>query len=246
MINAVIVENEQLTIEGLKEMIALYCPSIAVLGVAKNVEAAYQLIEKVRPQLIFLDIQLDEGNGFDLLDKFKTLFFKVIFTTAFDKYAIKAFKYSAFDYLLKPIDPDDLLTSINRLREIKETSQQLALQTLKSNKRQLENLLLKTQDSYFIIKVAHIIYCLSEGNYTTFYLKDQRKIMVSKPLKYYVELLEEQQIYRVHQSYLVNMNWVSRYDKSGYICLAEGHKVPIAVRKTAYFLKLLANYTTPS
>lgn len=242
MIRAVIIEDEQPIIDGLKEMIHLFCPTVEIIGEAKTVTTAYTLIKTVRPQLIFLDIQLESGNGFDLLDKLSNPTFQIIFITAFNNFAIKAFKYSASDYLLKPIDPQELQDSIQRLPD-NSAFQKLPLQVLQKNSQKLENLLLKTQESYFVTKIQDIIYCQADGNYTTFYLREHQEIVVSKSIKYYTELFKDQPIYRVHQSYLINMKWVKRYDKKGYVHLENGYKVPVAARKADYFLKLLSDHT---
>ncbi|MGB1242037.1 MAG: LytR/AlgR family response regulator transcription factor [Chitinophagales bacterium] len=241
MIEAVIVEDEQGTIEVIKDMLALFCPEVKVLGAAKSVGAAKVLILEKKPQLVFLDIQLKGGNGFQLLKEFQELPFKVIFITAFDNYAVKAFKYSAVDYLLKPIDPDELVDSIERISSNVERNS-LPLQTLQKNVKSLENILLKTQESYHVVKIAEIIYCQSEGNYTTFFIKNGRKILVSKPLKYYTQLLAGREFYRIHQSYLINMKSIVRYDKTGYVYLEENHHAPVASRRTEYFLKLLNEF----
>ncbi len=242
MIDAVIIEDEQPIIDGLKEMIKLFCPTVNIVGAAKTVRTAYALIQEESPQLVFLDIQLENGSGFDLLDKIPSPTFQIIFITGFNNFAVKAFKYSAADYLLKPIDPQELQDSIQRLVPTNSQSN-LSLQTLQKNSEQLENLLLKTQDRYYITKIEEIIYCKSEGNYTTFYLKGHQEVVVSKSIKYYTDLFKDQPIYRVHQSFLINMNWVRQYDKKGYVHLIEGHTIPIAARKTDYFLGLLSDYT---
>lgn len=242
MINAVIIEDEQPIIDGLKEMIKLFCPTVSIVGAAKTVTTAYALIQEVAPQLVFLDIQLENGSGFDLLDKLPNPTFQIIFITGFNNFAIKAFKYSAADYLLKPIDPQELQDSIQRLAPT-NSPDNLSLQTLHKNSEQLENLLLKTQERYYLTKIEEIIYCKSEGNYTTFYLKGNQEIVVSKSIKYYTELFKDQPIYRVHQSFLINMKGVKQYDKKGYVHLTEGHIVPIAARRTDYFLGLLSDYT---
>ncbi len=241
MIEAVIVEDEQGTIEVIKDMLEMFCPQVKIVGTAQSVSEAYPLIVVKRPNLVFLDIQLKGSNGFQLLKKFQKLPFKVIFITAFDNYAVKAFKYSAVDYLLKPIDPDELVDSIERISTVSEVNE-LSWQTLQGNVKSLENILLKTMESYHVVKISDIIYCQSEGNYTTFFIKGARKILVSKPLKYYTQLLSGRRFYRVHQSFLINLQWIIRYDKTGYIYLEEGHRTPVASRRTEHFLAILNKF----
>lgn len=240
MIPTVIVEDEKLTIELIQNMLTMLCKEVQIIGTARGVEEAFSVINNKKPKLILLDIQLKDGNGFDLLEKFAAPAFKVIFITAFDQYAVKAFKYSALDYLLKPIDPDGLVQSIQKFQ--KDQQQQLKLEALKKNRKSLDTLILKTQESYHLVKTKDIIYCQSEGNYTTFYINGGLRVLVSKPIKYFAELLEGQHIYRVHQSYLINLNWVMRYDKSGYVHLKNNAVVPVSARKTAYFLALLKQF----
>lgn len=241
MIDAVIVEDELGTIEVIKDMLAMFCPQVKIVGAAQSVSEAYPLIVVKRPGLVFLDIRLKGSNGFQLLKKFKKLPFKVIFITAFDNYAVKAFKYSAVDYLLKPIDPDELVDSIERISAVSEMNE-LSWQTLKGNVESLENILLKTMESYHVVKISDIIYCQSEGNYTTFFIKGARKILVSKSLKYYTQLLSGRRFYRVHQSFLINLQWITRYDKTGYVHLEEGHRTPVASRRTEHFLTILNKF----
>lgn len=237
MMNALIIEDEINAQKTLVQMLKLYCPSVKVLGMIGKVQEAPALIEAHAPQLIFLDIQLEDGNGFELLKKIETIDFEIIFITAFDQYAIKAFKFSALDYLLKPIDPDLLIQAVEKVEQtLQKKEVQYQIQTFLKNQQQpsdKQKIVLKNNESLFIVEVKEINRLESEGPYTTFFLEDGREILVSKPIKFYEDILMGHHFFRVHQSHMINLNKLSRLDKKdgGYLVMKDESIVPVSVRK---------------
>lgn len=244
----IIVDDEARARKALHQTIQLYVPHLNIVGEAHNVSSAVEEIQKHQPDLVLLDIQLADGNGFDILEKIKPYSFQVIFITAYSEYALKAFKVSAIDYLLKPIDPKDFLTAIRKSQERInqenfEERMNLFLQQMEPSPKVIEKISLKTLDSIHVIKIKDIIYCQGEGNYTTFYLLNNEEVIVSKNLREYEELLPNIFFLRTHQSYLVNSEHILRYDKRdnhGLICTEE-HHIPVSIRKKETVLKFLKN-----
>lgn len=239
------VDDEQKARETIIQMLNLYCTDIEIAGEAENVENAYLLLKNIQPDLVLLDIQMPDGTGFDLLKKFNNLDFKIVFITAYKEHAIKAFKYSALDYLLKPIDPDDLTATIDRVKKtLEESHTSLKFETLLENitLKNAENrkIVLRTSESIHLVKISDIIRCESSSNYTQFYLADGKKLLVSKTLKEYDEMLTNDQFFRTHQSHLVNLNYIDRFDKTegGYLVMKDGSHVPVSFRKKDQLLKL--------
>jgi len=193
MIRCVIVDDESKAREILVDMLKLYCTNVEVVGQAHNVKSAYEIINQEKPDLILLDIKMPDGSGFDLLNKFTDIDFKVIFITAHEEYAIKAFRFSALDYLLKPIDPSDLMSAIDKISEsITGTGMNEQFDTFKSNYFEEEphldkRIVLKTQENIYVIYLKDVIRCQSEKNYTYFYFTNRERIIVSKTLKEFDE-----------------------------------------------------------
>lgn len=243
-----IVDDEARARKVLRQTILLYTPHLDIVGEAHSVSSAVDAIQKYQPDLVLLDIQLGDGSGFDILSKTKSYSFKIIFITAYSKYAIKAFKVAALGYLLKPIDPEDFLTTIKKSQERinqkkLEERMGLFLQQIEYSQKAIEKISLKTLDSIHIIKVKDIIYCQGEGNYTTFHLLNKEEIVVSKNLREYEELLPNTLFLRTHQSFLVNSQHILRYDKRdnhGLIC-TDRHHIPVSTRKKEFVLKFLKN-----
>ena len=207
---ALIIEDEQKSREMLSEILKKYYPQIAILGLAKNVAEAVELIEKTKPNLLFLDISMPDGTGFDVLEKTLGHKFDIIFTTATDKHALKAIKYSACDYLLKPIDLDELGTAIKRLEQKRSLSipsmdnLQFLIQNLKRADDNYTKITLPTGNAFEIVPVKDIIRCEADGSYTNFFLVSGKKLMVSASLKHYEDLLPENDFIRIHHHHLVN------------------------------------------
>lgn len=247
MISAVIVDDMPQAIQNLKEDLKTYCPQINLIGTADGVVSGAKLLKKLSPDVLFLDIQLQDGSGFDLLEILPNARFQVIFTTASDAFAIKAFRFSAVDYLLKPVDPDDLMDAVKKIEA--QAAQPLAgqaagidllLDTVK-NKKTPSRLALHTQEKILLAEIADIVRCESTGNYTHFYFADGSKILVTKTLKEYDKLLEEHHFVRVHQSHLINAQLIREYIKTegGYLVMKDGSEVPVSVRKKPEVIKLL-------
>jgi len=246
MIRAVIIEDETQSRELLSSLVAKHCEGVSVVDVAKNVETGVEIIIKHQPDLIFLDISMPDGTGFDLLGKVKNQKFDVIFTTATDKYAIKAIKYSAMDYLLKPIDTEELVLAVKKVKEKKSSSgsaENLAflLQNLQQKNENYAKISLPVVGAYEVVNIHDIIRCEAEGSYTTFHFIDNKKIVVSVNLKYYEDLLPEKDFFRIHHHHLINMNHVTRFLKvdGGYAIMSDGSQVELARRKKDEFLERL-------
>lgn len=237
MIKTIIIEDEQNTLEVLKKMISLINTDIQIVGEARYVKDAVSLIEATQPKLVFMDIQLENGTGFDVLKQLSNINFKIIFTTAYNQYAIKAFKFSAVDYLLKPIDPKELkhaieqaVNFINQQKNYDELLRQIEQQSEK-------NIVLSTTKQKHIVPIKSIIRLEAEGAYTTF-VTNHKTIVTSKHLKYYQELLGGDFI-RCHQSHLVCKQEIKEIDKKGRLHLSNGDIVPISRRNKVNILRLI-------
>ncbi|UUV22370.1 LytR/AlgR family response regulator transcription factor [Paenimyroides aestuarii] len=228
MLKTLIIDDESLIRNSLKILLSER-NDIEIIGEASSKDQGIALIETLKPDLVLLDIQLKKNTGFELLEQLSDITFKLIFVTAYSEYAIKAFKYSAFDYLLKPIDQDLLNQTIDRLKtEIITTSQQY--QALKTNK-EFHKITIKTTEHIYHLNFDEIIYCKADSSYTRFYLTNDRSLMTSKPLKNYQNLLPEHQFFRSHQSYLVNLNFVKKYNKKmAALEMQDQTEIPVSVR----------------
>ncbi len=247
MISAFIVDDMPQAIENLQEDLKTYCPEVAIIGTADGVVSGAKILKNLKPDILFLDIQLQDGSGFDLLEILPNANFQVIFTTASDAFAIKAFRFSAVDYLLKPIDPDDLMEAVKKIKAQgakpipgQQAGLDLLLDTVK-NRTSPNRLALHTQEKILLADIADIVRCESTGNYTHFHFADGSKILVTKTLKEYDKLLEEHHFIRVHQSHLINAQLIKEYVKTegGYLVMKDGARVPVSVRKKPEVIKLL-------
>ena len=255
MINAIIIEDEINLRKSLKDLLELFCPNVELTGSAGNVKNGIELIQKTQPQLVFLDIHLPDGSGFDILKLIKdenqgSLPFQVIFTTAFDEFALKAIKIDALDYLLKPIDPDELVEVI-RKAQLKIHSQQplenlyhlMENQDLQGN-HQKKKISITTADKVYILGIEDIIRCESQDNYTLFYLREEDPVLVSKTLKEFDQLLQPYDFERIHRSHLINMEYLKSFVKTdgGYVIMKDGHKIPVATRKRDSLLRKIKSF----
>lgn len=243
-INAVIIDDEVGNIATLKEFIKKYCFNISVVGSAENIDDGYILIKKTNPDLVFLDIEMPRGNGFELVDKFKKISFEIIFVTAFNNYAIKAFQYAALSYLLKPINIVDLQNAIERITErIKNKNSDIQikflLENLKQNDQSFRKIGLPTLNGLYFEEVNSITHIKAEGSYTIAFTLNAKSQLISKSLKEFEDILPTSLFFRIHHSYIVNMNFIKRYYKGrgGYIELNDGTEIEVAVRKKEDFLK---------
>jgi len=243
---ALIIDDEKRTRELIAKMIESFELQIETFPIGENVESGLAAIESIQPDLVFLDIQMPDGSGFDLLKMIPNKQFEVIFITAHEEFAIKAIKFSALDYILKPVDPEELRRAVEKaienIGQKKEESQFEALQ-LNMQPSQKRRLVLKTQESVHVVDLDKIIRCEADRNYTSFFLTENKKILVSKTLKDYETLLASHNFLRVQQSHLINLDFVDRYDKGngGSVVMKDGSEVPLSPAKREVFFKILEN-----
>ena len=247
MIQAIIVDDEIDGREALRLAIQRHCPALQVVAVCSSAPEAKRAILKLKPKLVFLDIQMPHMSGFDLLEQMEQIDFATIFVTAFDSFAIKAIKFSAFDYLLKPLDTDDLQTAVERFVSEQEAQPVLPqydhlLHNLKAGPVTFERLAIPTPEGLEFVPLDKIIYCQANGNYSIIHMRDRQQYLVSRSLKECESLLEEQGFCRVHHASLINLTHVQKYIKGegGYVILSEGHHVDISRRRKEEFLKRIA------
>lgn len=243
MINAAIIDDEPRNIRVIKTMLNDFCPQVHLIGEARNSTEGKELILKKKPELVFLDIEMPFGNGFDLLNALMPIDFEVIFVTAFDKYMLQALKYSALDYLLKPVNIEELKAAVqNAEQRIKKNSinQQLSilLENFKKQDSALKKIAVPTANGFDFILIEDIVRCEAQGAYTRIYLRDSKKLLVSKPLKDYENLLPGNIFLRVHNSHLVNLNFIKKYNRGrgGYIEMDDGTTLEVATRRKDEFL----------
>ncbi|HSG67092.1 MAG TPA: LytTR family DNA-binding domain-containing protein [Bacteroidales bacterium] len=245
MIRTVIIDDEVKARETIENMLLTYCPEVEIVGMAGSVKEGGKVVQKLKPELVFLDIKMGDGTGFDLLRQVQDQDFFLVFITAFEEFAIRAIKFSALDYILKPLDPDELIGAVEKAKQaIEKENLSFRLEALFENLDILNNknkkIVLKTTNSVHIVNLSDIIRCESEKNYTHFYTVQGEKVTVSKTLKEFNELLTEYSFYRVHQSHLVNLTHVRRYDKQdgGYLVMDDESNVPVSFRKKEDLMKV--------
>lgn len=242
---AVIIDDEKRSRESLAALVQEYCAGVEVQAHAEGVADGLEAIAAHKPNLLFLDIELQDGTGFDLLEKSGNSQFHVIFTTAFENYALRALKMSAVDYLLKPIDPAELSKAVSKARERLAAEQhgrnfEILLQNIHAGGGK-HKIALPSSDGLTFVNVSDIIRCEADGSYTHFFFKEHKKILVSKKIKEYEELLTPYQFVRVHHSHLVNLNEVSKYVRGdgGYVVMSDGQTVYVSKRKKEDFMSAL-------
>jgi len=245
MINALIIDDQSHFRDIIRTMLAEYFPEIKVVGIAETVEDGVNKIKDLKPNLVFLDIELKDGSGFHILQRIKEKNFKVIFITAFDNYAIRAIKFSALDYILKPINEFEFKNAVENALDViegLEIEEQINNFLTHYEKRtQSKKIVLKTVGALHLIDISTIIYARSDSNYTTFCIEGEEDIMVAKSIKEYEQLLIDYRFFRPHQSYLVNLNQVKKIDKTdgGFLILKNGQEIPISVRRKNRLLQIL-------
>ncbi len=237
MIRAAIIEDEQQLCETNELLLKENFPNIEIVGTAKTVEGAIKVIKETSPQLVLLDIELEDGNIFQVLQKCKPYTFKPVFITAYNQYAIKAIKFSAIDYILKPVNEYEFCNAIqmalDRIEMEEVNAQTDNFMEHYQNGSKSKKMVLRTSDIIHIVNIDDVMYCKSDNSYTSFFLKDKKEIIVSKSMKEYAELLEEYNFLRPHQSYLVNLNHITKIDKAdgGAIVMETGAEIPISTRR---------------
>jgi two-component system LytT family response regulator len=248
MIRCVLIDDESNSLEMMEWLLQTYCPQVKIEALCDGAEKGMVAIEKYKPDVVFLDIEMPHMNGFDMLEQFDRLSFDVVFCTAYDQFAIKAFRYSALNYLLKPVDPDDLKDTIRRLEEKKAlpTREQIDMlvQGIRSVQKQTAGrIALTTNDGMIFVTTADILYCEAESNYTSVVLKN-RKVVVSKTLKEIDEALSGNDFYRIHNSYLVNLNQIQKFVRGdgGYVVMNDGKSVSIARARRQEFMELFSRF----
>ena len=245
MIRCVIVEDEEMARKVLKSLLTQYCKDVMVCAEADDVESGKAMIEAFRPDLVFLDIEMPGGSGFKLLSSLDNIDFEVVFITAYEQFAIKAIRHAALDYLLKPVDPKELVAAVEKVKEAKYK---------KTLKRQYDSLLknidpeqlvvrkisISTSDKIHLIEVDNIIRCESDNYYTILYFKDGSNLLVSKTLKEMEQRLEEYDFLRTHKSHLVNLRCIMNFIKDEMmVVMTDGSKVPVSKRKKENILEVI-------
>lgn len=242
MINAILIDDDQNLREGMKKLLTLFAPNIKIIGEADSVASGIVAMDTLQPQVVFLDIQLNDGTGFDILEKVaeknNAITSNIVFITAHEQYAIKAFRFSALDFLLKPVDPEELHKVIKKIETVVERKTDfshidLLLENIRKNVDNFKRIALSTSDGIHLFDISDIIRCESQDNYTKFFIKNHKPILIAKTLKEYEELLAEHNFERIHQSHLINLKYLKSYIKSdgGYVVMADGSKLAIAQRK---------------
>lgn len=248
MITAVIIDDEVKIRETLKNIISTHDIPLRIIGEASDKDSGVELVVDLEPDLILLDVMLGEETSFDMLRLIDEVKSKVIFISGFEQFALEAFKFSAVDYILKPVDPEELIEAIVKVEKQLQTAEasvklDVLLNNLSDLKAQEKKIVLQTLEKTFVVQIQDILRCESNNNYTRFYLKSGEKLLISKPIKQYDELLANYNFYRVHKSHLVNMNFVNGIVKKdgGFLELTNGELVPISTRKKERTLAIISN-----
>ena len=237
-LRTVLVEDEAQSREILRNYLQKYCGQADIVGEASNISEALEIIEKQKPDLLFLDIEMPFGNAFDLLDRLGERNFEIVFVTAYDQYAIEALNTHAAYYLMKPIDIDELIKAVNYVGEIREKEERLEKLVLRSGMSQVEGkITIPQQDGFQVLDISEILYCKADDNYTEIFLEN-KKILVSKTLKYFEQALSDHQFARIHKTYLVNVNEIIKYKKGkgGSVVLKNGKELMVAASRKRQLL----------
>lgn len=243
MYKVVLIDDEKMIQKSLKGILDNFVEDVTIVATPMNVAQGVEAIKKHNPDIVFLDIEMPDGTGFDLLKQLPKIDFSLVFCTASNLHAIKAFKYNAIDYILKPFDIEDVVSAVQKAKDSLQLKQQQInvdqlLSFMQDSKKPKEKLVLKTLSDMFVVRIDEIFNCQSDGNYTTFMFKDNRKIMVSSNLKSYESILLQHNFIRVHRSHIININHIDRIQKKdgGTIILTNGKEIPISsLRKDAIF-----------
>lgn len=252
MITALLIDDDSNLRNGMKSLLERYAPEIKIIGEADSVATGIEAMDRLKPQVVFLDIQLGDGTGFDILEhlaaKNGTSSSHIVFITAHEQYAIKAFRFSALDFLLKPVDPEELQKVIEKIKSVLDKKESfdhidLLLENIRKKVDSFKRIALSTADGIHLFDISDIIRCESEDNYTKFYIKNNKPVLISKTLKEYEEMLTEHGFERIHQSHLINLEYLKSYIKKdgGYVIMADNCHLPISQRKKERLQKLIMN-----
>lgn len=250
MITALLIDDDANLRNGMKSMLARYAPDIKILGEADSVKTGVKAIQQYNPDVVFLDIQLGDGTGFDILEQIAagrgSLTSHIVFITAHEQYAVKAFRFSALDFLLKPVDPEELEKVAGKIKKVLSVNDNYAhidllLENIRKKVDKFKRIALSTSDGIHLFDVSDIIRCEAQDNYTKFYIKDNKPVLIAKTLKEYEDLLSEQGFERIHQSHLINLAYLKSYIKKdgGYAIMADNSHLPISQRKKERLQELL-------
>jgi two-component system LytT family response regulator len=245
MIKVVIIDDEISGRNVIRQYLSLYCENVEIIGEADSVKSGTELLTNESPDIVFLDIQMQDGTGFNILEALPERNFKVIFVTSFDQFALKAIKFCAADYILKPVDPDEFVEAVERVQADLE-KQNLAdnrIDEMLTNMSNFSKVGLPTADGVKFVKVDDIVRCEADGSYTTVFMNDGDKILISKNLKTYEELFVDNKFLRVHKSHLINISHVDKYVNSGgdggSVVMSDGSTVEVSRRKKDELLALM-------
>lgn len=244
MTKAILIEDEIYSRKLLQKMLQEHCKDIEFMGAAHDVSSGIALIKKTKPDVIFLDVEMPGGSGFDILNAFESPDFKTVFVTGYDHYAIKAIKYSAVDYLLKPVSLDELKNTIERLRDFPGNQKEnirFLNETIQRQSASIDRIILSDSKKHVVIQLEDIIFIKAEGTYVTFHTNGGKKYTAINTLSYYEELLPESSFFRIHKSYLINCSKVVKIEtgRVGNVHLQEGVQLPVAARRKSAFISFL-------
>lgn len=238
MLKAIIVEDEPMSSEILAGYLKKYCPDISLVAQADSVATGIEAIKKHKPDVLFLDVEMPKGNGFDLLEQLEEINFETVFVTAFGNYAMKALNYSAAYYILKPVSIEELIAAVEKIKQSKQKNQQslhtkILLENIQTNNTQHYKIVLPLQDGFEVVNIKDIIHCKANDNFTDFHFLDKQKKMICRTLKFYEELLGESGFLRVHKSHLINLDHIVKYTrgKGGQLTMIDGSMIDVSPNK---------------
>jgi len=247
VIRAIIIDDDQFVREQVSQTVRSFCPNVSIVAFAEDVKSGVAAINEHEPDLVLLDIKMPDGSGFDLINHFDKPDFKVIIVSGYMEYAIKGYKFGIIDYILKPFDKEELTLAINKADDLIRYEEKMQFKALEDNIKILSKthkIILKTSEHVHLINTDDIIRIEADGNYSTFFIQDGRKIVVSKAISEYEKSLIDKGFHRIHKSHIVNINKLSYFDKTdgGDVVMNDGSKVPVATRKREMLLALIESF----